>query len=148
MNEWMNGNISLTALAYKSLLENAFIWLDLAFKKMQYMKLLKYFAVVLKQTCDFVKLLPPKAQKSPLSHWLLQIQIRAFAEQPHKGTVSQLQTTSVPPVVSVFIIPTLASCLHGNTVCDYCKACIVFIFNKNYFSLLCWLDDALLYLHA
>ncbi len=56
----MNGNISLTALAYKSLLENAFIWLDLAFKKMQYMKLLKYFAVVLKQTCNFVKLLPPK----------------------------------------------------------------------------------------
>lgn len=26
-------------------------------------------------------------------------------------------TTSVPPVVSVFLMPTLASCSHGNTAC-------------------------------
>lgn len=116
LNDNMDNSINLTALAYefhfilkKTLLltENVFILIDCAVEKTQYMALLLNTQQRwLKKTwTDFVKPPPPKfIDHRPDAVFHLKYNSELLLSGFRRGTVAQLLTTSVLPVVSVFVM--------------------------------------------
>ena len=141
----IDNNINLTALACKfhfilkkmSLLtEDAFILIDWAVEKdtARGTSLECSAAVTENNSNRFCQTTSPKVHRSPSSHRPpSQTQFRALTErlqERHSDTAANNLSAPSSFCICDVCVSTLASCLHGNTLCGLssCKDCIVSFF--------------------